>query len=152
MGALFKISLATNADGSGGSYDLPLDAFVKDFEKRKKTAVRRIPGKSGGIDTADKKLEPGTLELTFMIDDPSPTDLKTLRQALWVAFHTYMGKYVCVWDQQAGPAAVCDSWLYDDIDIFTESRVRRLQMKAARIRVGLSLNTQPYETGGDIPS
>lgn len=148
---LFKITLADAADGTGGSYTLPLDGFIKDFEKKKKTAVKMIPGKSGGIDTADKKLEPGTLEVTFMIDNDSPTDLKTLRQAIWTAFHTYRGKYVCVWDLHAEPDAVCDSWLYDDIDLFTESRVRRMHMRAARIRVGLSLNTQPYETGGDIP-
>ena len=150
MGLLYKVSLATAADGTG-SYDLPLDTFLPEFEKRKKQNVRKIPGKSGGINTADSKLEPTTLEITMMIDDDSPTTLKTLRQTLWTQFHSFEGKYVVVWDLHADPDAVCDYWLYDEVVRFTNSRVRRMGMRAYRLRVTLSLNTQPYEGGGDIP-
>jgi len=150
MGLIFKVSLATSSAGAG-SYDLPLDTFIPAFEKRKKQNVRKIPGKSGGINTADGKLEPTELELTMMIDDSSPTDLKTLRQTLWTQFHSFEGKYVVVWDLLEDPVAVCDWWLYDEVTAFAETRVRRMGMRATRLRVVLSLNTQPYEGGGDIP-
>ena len=151
MGLIFKIRLADNAAGTTNAYDLPLDCFIKDFEKQKKQAVRKIPGKSGGINTADGKLEPATLELSFMVDDDSPTDLKTLRQLLWTKFNTYEGKYVVVWDLHHDTPAACDAWLYDELILFGDSRVRRMHMRATRIRVTLALNSQPYEEGGDIP-
>ena len=150
MGLIYTVRLANNAAGTDTPYDLPLDCFIKDFEKQKKQAVRKIPGKSGGINTADGKLEPATLELTFMIDDDSVTDLKTLRQTLWTNFNTYEGKYVVIWDL-ADAAAAADVWLYDELILFGDSRVRRMHMRATRIRVTLALNSQPYEEGGDIP-
>jgi hypothetical protein len=150
MGLLYKVSLATAADGTG-SYDLPLDTFIPNFEKRKKQNVRKIPGKSGGINTADSKLEPTQLPVTMMIDDSSPTTHRTLRQTLWTQFHSFEGKYIVVWDLEAETPVVCDSWFYDEVVVFAETRVRRMGMRATRLRVVLSLNTQPYEGGGDIP-
>ncbi|MCW7072052.1 MAG: hypothetical protein OCU12_07000 [Methanophagales archaeon] len=151
MGAIYKVVLAQSEDLTTGAYELPLDAFIPGYEKRKKSNVRRIPGKSGGINTADKKLEPGTLDLTFQIDDDSPSALKTARQTLWVKFNDYEGQYVGVIDTRATPDTAADVYKYDDILLFAQTNVSRLHMRAQRIRVTLALNTQPYEVGGDIP-
>ena len=151
MGAIFKVVLAENSAGTTNPYELPPDTFIPSPAKRKKTSVKQIPGKSGGIDTADGKLAPGVLDVTMQIDDDDPVDVKTLRQMLWTKFHTYAGKYIVVFDTLAHPDVVMDWWLYDDVVAFVESRVRRMHMRATRLKVQLSLNTQPYEGGGDIP-
>lgn len=151
MGAIFKVVLAENAAGTTNPYELPPDTFVPSPGKRKKTSVKQIPGMSGGIDTADGKLAPGVLDVTMQIDDDDPVDVKTLRQLLWTKFHAYAGMYIVVFDMLADPDEVMDAWLYDDINHMVESRVRRMQMRATRLKIQLSLNTQPYEEGGDIP-
>ena len=152
MGAFFKVVLANNAAGTDTAYVLPLDATYKSAEKRKKQSVRKIPGKSGGINTADKKLEPGTLDVTFQIDDDLASDLATLRRLLWTKLNDYEGKYIVFIDTLADPDVVIDAWLYDEVTIFGHSMVKRAHLRVARIRATLSLNTQPYEENGDIPA
>lgn len=151
MGALYKVVLAENAAGTTNAYELPLDASYPGFEKRKKQAIKRIPGKSGGINTADKKLEPGTLDVTFQIDNDLSSDLATLRRLLWTKLNDYEGKYIVFIDTLAADVVV-DSWLYDEVVTFGHSIVKRSQLRVARIRATLSCNTQPYEENGDIPA
>lgn len=151
MGAIYKVVLAENAAGTTNPYVLPLDAFIPSPTKRKKTSVKQIPGKSGGIDTADGMLAPSVLDVSFQIDDDYPVNVKTLRQEIWAALNNYAGKYIVVFDTLKDPDEVADYWLYDDVVVFAESRVRRMHMRATRLKVQLSLNTQPYEGGGDIP-
>lgn len=152
MGALYKVVLADDADGTTNVYELPLDASYPGFEKRKKQAVKRIPGKSGGINTADKKLEPGTLDVTFQIDNDLASDLAILRRLLWTKLNNYEGKYIVFIDTLAEPDVVVDAWLYDEVVVFGHSIVKRMHLRATRIRAVLSLNTQPYEENGDIPA
>jgi len=152
MGALYKVVLADNAAGTTNPYVLPLDASYPGFTKRKKQTVRQIPGKSGGINTADKKLMPGTLDVTFQVDDDLASDLATLRRLLWTKLNNYEGKYIVFIDTLADPDAVVDSWLYDEVVLFGHTTVKRSQLRVARIRATLSCNTQPYEENGDIPA